>query len=227
MIPDLVSCVIPTYNGERFIGQAIESILSQAYKHYEIICVDDGSTDATASVVQAFGDRVQYVYQDNAGPATARNSGTRIARGEFLAFLDSDDIWELNKLEVQVAYLRSNPIHGFCVTHVQNFWEAEVAEEHAKFQDHVRAKPVAGYVTQALLVRNDVFKKVGPFNTQLKHTDAAEWFMRAKASGVTGHLLDEVLVMRRFHKDNRSRKFAGRSRDEFLQMAMMAIKHKG
>jgi len=226
MTPNLISCIIPTYNGERFVGQAIESILGQTYTPFEIICVDDGSTDGTEAVVRGFGNRVQYVHQKNAGPATARNTGARSARGEFLAFLDSDDTWVPEKLMVQVAHLRNNPDHGFCVAHVQNFWEPELAEEQARFRDHPRSKPIAGYVTQALLVRAGAFETVGPFNTELKHTDATEWFVRAKSRGVVGHLLDEVLVMRRLHKDNRSRQFAGRSRDEFLDIAMAALKKK-
>ena len=226
MTPNLVSCIIPTYNGERFVAQAIDSILAQTYIPLEIICVDDGSTDGTEAAVRRFGDRVQYVRQSNAGPATARNTGARAARGEFLAFLDSDDTWLPDKLKLQVTHLRNNPDQGFCVAHVQNFWEPELAEEQRKFQDHPRSKPVAGYVTQALLVRASAFETIGPFNTELKHTDATEWFLRAKSCGVVGHLLGDVLVMRRLHKDNRSRQFAGRSRDEFLDMAMAALKKK-
>jgi len=226
MTANLVSCIIPTFNGERFVGEAIESILGQTYTPFEIICVDDGSTDGTQAIVRGFGDRVQYVHQENAGPATARNRGARSARGEFLAFLDSDDTWVPDKLRIQVAHLRNNPDHGFCVAHVQNFWEAELAEEQAKFQDHARSRPTPGYVTQALLVRTGAFEKIGPFNTELKHTDAAEWFTRAKSCGVVGSLLDDVLVMRRLHKDNRSRQFAGRSRNEFLDMAIAALKKK-
>jgi len=226
MTANLVSCIIPTFNGERFVGEAIESILGQTYTPFEIICVDDGSTDGTQAIVRGFGDRVQYVHQENAGPATARNRGARSARGEFLAFLDSDDTWVPDKLRIQVAHLRNNPDHGFCVVHVQNFWEAELAEEQAKFKDHARSNPIPGYVTQALLVRTGAFEKIGPFNTELKHTDAAEWFTRAKSCGVVGSLLDDVLVMRRLHKDNRSRQFAGRSRNEFLDMAIAALKKK-
>jgi glycosyltransferase involved in cell wall biosynthesis len=227
MIENLVSCIVPTYNCERFVVEAIESILGQTYAPLEVICVDDGSTDGTrALLLKRFGDRIRYVHQQNAGPATARNTGARCARGEFLAFLDSDDTWVPDKLKIQVGRLREKPEHGFCVSHVQNFWEPELAEEQIKFQDHARSKAVPGYVTQALLVRATAFQKIGLFNTELKHTDAADWFMRAKACGVVGDLLADVLVLRRLHKDNRSRKHAGRSSSEFLEMAMAAVKRK-
>src|SRR5260370_524436 len=226
MIANLVSCIIPTFNGERFVGEAIESILGQKYTTIEIIWVDDGSKDGTQAIVRGFGDRVQYVHQENAGPATARNRGTRSAQGEFLAFLDSDDTWVQDKLRIQVAHLRNNSEHGFCVAHVQNFWEAELAEEQAQFRDHARSKPIPGYVTQALLVPTDAFNKVALFDSKLKHTSGTEWFMRAKSCRVVGHLLDDVLVMRRLHKDNRSRQFAGRSRDEYLDLVMGALKKK-
>ena len=226
MISELVSCIIPTYNGERFVGQAIDSIVRQTYAPIEIICVDDGSTDRTQAIVREIGDRVQYIRQENAGPATARNTGARSAQGEFIAFLDSDDIWMPDKLKIQVAHLRNNPDHGFCVGHVQNFWEPELAEEQLQFQDHPRSKPIAGYVTQALLVRTGTLEKIGPFNTEMKHTDATDWFLRAKNCGVVGALLGDVLVMRRLHKNNRSRQFSDRSRNEFLEIAMAALKKK-
>src|SRR5688572_25731444 len=114
--PGLVSVVIPTWNRAYSIGQAIESVLGQTYRQVEIIIVDDGSTDNTSYVVAAYGDRVVYIQQPNAGCPAARNTGLGVARGEFIALLDSDDMWYPWKLELQIAFLRQYPHVGMVWT---------------------------------------------------------------------------------------------------------------
>jgi len=110
--PGKVSVIIPTFNRAAIVSRAIESALSQTYRDIEVVVVDDGSSDDTRSVVEGFGDRVRYFYQENAGVTAARNSAIRHARGEFLAFLDSDDAWAPWKLESQVAALTRFPEAG-------------------------------------------------------------------------------------------------------------------
>jgi GT2 family glycosyltransferase len=112
----LVTVVIPTYNRAHLVGTAIDSVLRQSYSPVEIIVVDDGSTDRTREVVAAYGARVRYLYQPNSGVATARNTGLREARGEFLALLDSDDEWFEWKLEAQVRVLERYPEVGMVWT---------------------------------------------------------------------------------------------------------------
>ncbi len=107
--PGLVSVLIPTYNRGYIIAPTIESVLSQTYQPIEIIVVDDGSIDDTKDVVSRYGDSVRYIYQDNAGLAVARNTGLAAARGEFIAFLDSDDVWFPWKIKAQVELMRSFP----------------------------------------------------------------------------------------------------------------------
>jgi glycosyltransferase involved in cell wall biosynthesis len=114
--PGLVSVILPTYNRAYSVGQAIQSVLDQTYRPIEIIVVDDGSTDKTSEVVARFGSDVRYVAQENAGVAAARNHGFAIARGEFVALIDSDDTWYPHKLEMQVAFLRKFPEAGMVWT---------------------------------------------------------------------------------------------------------------
>ncbi|MBI3864414.1 MAG: glycosyltransferase family 2 protein [Planctomycetia bacterium] len=114
--PGLVSVVIPTYDRAYIIGRAIESVLQQTYRSVEVIVIDDGSTDDTRRVVEAFGPPVRYFYQTNAGVSAARNHGLRKARGEFVALLDSDDLWLPWKLEAQVQLMRSFPDVGMIWT---------------------------------------------------------------------------------------------------------------
>ena len=103
--PGLVSVLIPSYNRGYLIGKTIESVLAQTYRPIEIIVVDDGSTDDTRAVIAKFGPAIRYIYQENAGLAVARNTGLVVARGEFIAFQDSDDMWLPWKLQVQVALM--------------------------------------------------------------------------------------------------------------------------
>lgn len=107
--PGLVSVIIPTYNRAYIIGPTIDSVLAQTYRNFEIIVVDDGSKDDTRAVLEKYGDQVRYLYQPNAGLAAARNTGLAAARGEFIAFQDSDDLWLPWKLEVQVSVMRHIP----------------------------------------------------------------------------------------------------------------------
>ncbi|NDJ62769.1 MAG: glycosyltransferase, partial [Chloroflexi bacterium] len=104
-----VSVIIPTYNRAQLAREAVESVLAQTYQDFEIIVVDDGSTDDTAEVLAAYSDRIRYIRQDNSGVSAARNHGMRLARGSYIAFLDSDDLFLPNKLAVQVSYFEDHP----------------------------------------------------------------------------------------------------------------------
>lgn len=104
-----VSVVIPTYNRASYVTMAIKSALAQSYHDYEIIVVDDGSTDGTRDVLEPYRDRIRYMYQDNEGVSAARNTGIQESRGEWIAFLDSDDEWLPNKLEIQMGHIKSYP----------------------------------------------------------------------------------------------------------------------
>src|ERR1043166_1854397 len=114
----LVSVVLPTYNRAHTLARAVRSVLAQSHRHLEIVVVDDGSTDATVALVQKLAledPRVRLVQQANRGPAAARNTGVRQARGEFVAFQDSDDEWLVEKLERQLAALERSPGSAMCV----------------------------------------------------------------------------------------------------------------
>ncbi len=104
-----ISVVVPAYNAERSIGETIESILNQTIPPTEVIVIDDGSLDGTAGVVRSFGARLKYERQENAGASAARNHGIALAKGEYIAFLDADDLWLPQKLEKQIALLERNP----------------------------------------------------------------------------------------------------------------------
>jgi glycosyltransferase involved in cell wall biosynthesis len=221
MNPTIISCIVPVYNGETYLGEAIESILRQSYRPIEIIIADDGSTDGTATVAGRYGKQIRYLRQANAGPAAARNLGLSAAAGEFVGFLDADDLWHPEKLARQMACLQD--ALDYCVSHVQNFWIPELIEEENRFRDHRMSKALPGYVTGTLLARRDCFNAVGHFNTAIQHADDTEWFLRANERGTAMKLLPDVLLYRRLHYTNLSRVKASNSRDQYLRVLKTAL----
>lgn len=115
-----ISVIIPTYNRSCIIREAIDSVLNQNYKNYEIIVVDDGSTDDTYSILEKYNGRIRYVFQNNGGVGKARNTGIRLAKGNFIAFLDSDDLWDPEKLSFQLNFFRGNP--GAYISYTKETW---------------------------------------------------------------------------------------------------------
>ena len=219
----LISCIVPVFNGERYLAEAVKSILRQSYRSVKIIVIDDGSTDGTPTVINQFEQQVRYLRQPNAGPAAARNLGLTIAEGEFVAFLDADDLWHPEKLQRQMARFEASPELDYCITHVQNFWIPELIEEEARFRDHRISRPLPGYSTGTLLARRALFSTVGQFNPAIKHADDTEWFLRAAEIGASMEILSDVLLYRRLHQNNLSRLKASNSRDQYLQILKTAL----
>ncbi len=220
----LISCIVPVFNGERYLKEALDKIFEQTYRPLEVIIVDDGSTDGTKAVSESFGDRVRYLWQNNAGPWVARNSGISTAKGEVLAFLDADDLWHEEKLSRQMARLQARPELGVSVCMIQNFWESELLKEELTFKDNRRSKPIPGYVCPGMLVRRQQFEHIGLFNENLQHAAATEWFLRAKRKGTIVELISDTLVFRRLHQRNRSRIHASNSQHEYLAILQTHIK---
>ena len=214
----LVSCIVPVFNGERYLGKTLDSILAQTYRPIEILIVDDGSTDKSPEVASSYREVARYLRQANAGQATARNLGVNVSRGKFVAFLDADDLWHPEKLTRLLARFAVKLELDYCLTHVQNFWEAELAQEAEMYQGHPRGQPLPGYVTGTLVAKRSLLERIGLFDTSLGHTDKTEWFLRADAAGAVKELLPDVLMYRRMHAGNRSRALAAKSRDEYLRL---------
>ncbi len=130
----MISVVIPTYNGAKYIVSAINSVLQQSYQDFEIIIIDDGSTDNTRETVEQMTDeRVRYFYQANQGPSAARNRGVELSRGEFIAFLDSDDLWRPDKLEIQLNAFKQHPHVDLIFSNIEMCYEKSGAKFIKKF----------------------------------------------------------------------------------------------
>ncbi|MFO8008368.1 MAG: glycosyltransferase family A protein [Candidatus Brocadiia bacterium] len=148
----LVSVVMPAYNAEGFVADAIESVLAQDYRPLEVLVVDDGSTDATGDVVQAYGAPVRCLRRENGGPAAARNTALREAGGDFIAFLDADDLWHPGKLEVQAALLQARPDVGLCSARMSSFRSPEQVE----WASLPAEPPVCPIPLRMLVMRNPI-----------------------------------------------------------------------
>jgi glycosyltransferase involved in cell wall biosynthesis len=169
-----VSVVIPAYNSADRVKEAIESVLAQSYSNFEIIVVDDGSTDNTERTLRYFGEQIRYFKQQNQGVSSARNAGIRNSRGEYVAFLDSDDIWASDKLAGQVPVLDGDPEVGL----VYCDWSVMSGETVLRASYHKNLRPASGYVfneliqrgfvlTSGVVVRRSCLEDVGCFDTTL------------------------------------------------------------
>ena len=213
----LVSVIIPVYNGARFLRAALESVFAQTYRPLEVIVVDDGSADDSGVIAQNFPE-VRYVRQQNEGVAAARNNGIEIARGEFLAFLDQDDLWTPEKLKVQVDYLLNHPELGYTLTHQQFFLEPGTTLP-PWFRKELLTTVHPGWVLGTLVVRRTVFEQVGGFATGYSAANDSDWFFRAKAAEIPMIVVPELLLRKRIHEANDS----GRAK-EILSELLKVVK---
>jgi glycosyltransferase involved in cell wall biosynthesis len=182
-----VTVVIPTYNRERDIKRAVESVLSQTYRELKVIIVDDGSTDNTEQIVRSIHDtRIKYIKcETNSGPSAARNLGIQCAKGEYIAFLDSDDEWLPSKLEKQVALLRSlSDSFGICHTgavFLKNGFNKTVFKPSPQSSGNIYKQFVLSkisFVTPSLLFRRSCIERVGLFDVNLWQAEDADLLLR-------------------------------------------------
>jgi glycosyltransferase involved in cell wall biosynthesis len=196
-----VSVIIPVHNGEAHIAEAIASVQAQTLTPFEIIVVDDGSTDQTFSVLSRLGDAIRLVRQANQGPAAARNTGLALSQGELIAFLDADDLWMPDKLETQVQPLVVQPEVGYSVSRVKFELEPGMPMPEGFRKEWLDTEPV-GYLLSALVARRSTFDRVGLFDPALRLSEDVDWFARAKDLQVPVHIAPVVLLHKRFHQAN-------------------------
>lgn len=197
----LISVVIPVYNGERYLAQAIESILAQSEPSIQIIVIDDGSTDRTKEVLTRFKEKVQYHFQERSGQAAARNRGVSVAEGPFLAFLDADDLWVEGKLALQLAAFQANPHLDAVLSYVQQFICPQIDSAMAS-RIECPSKKMAGYLPGTMLIKREAFLRSGGFDTSYRTGEFIDWYVKAKEQGLKDLMLPEVLLRRRLHGNN-------------------------
>jgi glycosyltransferase involved in cell wall biosynthesis len=206
----LVSVVVPAFNSERYLGEALASVLAQTYAPVETIVVDDGSSDGTAEVARAHPG-ISLIEQENRGPSAARNRGFAASRGELIAFHDSDDVMTPDKLAVQVGHMLENPGVG-CVLAEQEliveegaelpFWceGSEVETVMPPRPPELEDEPMVHPMT--MVVRRETFELVGDFDESMQPAEDFDWMLRASEEEVEIARLSEVLLRRRVHPDS-------------------------
>ncbi len=187
-----VSVVIPVYNGERYLREALDSVLAQTFRDYEVICVDDGSTDGSVAIIKGYGERVRLIQQPNAGQGAARNAGVQRGVSTYVAFLDQDDCWYPHKLQQQVAALEADP--GAVLAHCNSDrmdYEGRLQQAGATLTENETAlESPLGRLTgeglilpSAMMVRRDTFERVGGFDPMLRGFEDFDLSARLKRQG--------------------------------------------
>lgn len=203
-----VSVIIPVYQGARFLGEAIKSVLNQTYTNYEIIVINDGSTDNSSDVLQPYLNKIRYVYQENQGVAAARNLGIQIAKGEFIAFLDQDDFWLADKLALQVACFQAQPTLGIVNSGWQRVNElgkaiVNVEPWHNASELNLRAwlewKPV---LPSAMMFSRQWLERVGGFDTRFTQSSDVDMVLRLALMGCEAKWVSQVTACYRQHQCN-------------------------
>jgi glycosyltransferase involved in cell wall biosynthesis len=218
-----VSVIIPTHNRARFLGEALDSVLGQTFflgegaSAFELLVVDDGSTDGTEEVSRSRGRAVRYVRQDHLGVSPARNRGLALAGGRFIAFLDSDDLWDPRKIEIQVEYMRNQP--GAMVSLTEEIWirrgvRVNPRKIHRKHSGWVfeRFLPLCLLSLSSALFRREIFDEIGLFDEELPACEDYDLGLRL-AARYPVHLHPEPLTIKRGgHPDQLSRRYWGMDR---------------
>jgi len=213
-----VSVVIPTYNRLLMLREAVDSVLKQDFEDFELIVVDDGSTDGTAEEIKRYGGRVILLqHSENRGVSAARNKGILHAKGKYVAFLDSDDVWVKGKLKIQVTFLDENPHYSFCYT--DEIWirrgkRVNPKLKHAKYSGWIFEKclPLCTISPSSAMMRKKLFSKVGLFDEALPVCEDYDFWLRVSARFPIFFINRKLIVKRGGHPDQLSQRSWGNDR---------------
>jgi glycosyltransferase involved in cell wall biosynthesis len=219
-----ISVIIPVYNCDRYLAEAIQSVLDQSYPVHEIIVVNDGSTDESVAIAQQFS-QITLLSQTNKGAGASRNLGIQSAKGELIAFLDADDRWLPTKLEQQIQVFITNPKIDIVFSYVQQFISPEL-DLSIQARLHCPADPIAGVFPTTALVKKSIFQQVGEFSEVLKVAEFIDWFQRSQVLGLQSHTLSAVLANRRLHTTNSGIRIRPQAHQEYLEVVRAALNRR-
>ena len=214
--PPTVSVIIPTFNRAHTLPRAIKSVLAQSYQNFELIVIDDGSTDETASVFQDY-PYVQYFYQKNKGVSAARNHGLKIAQGKYICFLDSDDAWHKNKLEKQLNIFENDPELQACYTDetwIRNGKHFNQHKKHKKYSGWIFEKtiPLCIISPTSIMLNKSVFSSIGDFDESLPACEDYDLWLRLSLHYPIHFIPEQLITKYGGHQDQLSRLYWGMDR---------------
>ncbi len=206
----LVSVIIPTYNRANFLVEALESVFSQTYQEFEVIVVDDGSTDDTPKLIKRFL-QVKYVRQQHKGVASARNLGIKYAKGDLIAFLDSDDLWLPKKLEYQIAFFKKHP--ETVAVQTEEIWirrgkRVNPKKKHKKESGWIfhRCVELCIVSPSGIMLRKKVFKEIGLFDENFPVCEDYEFWLRLSVRYPIYLISEPLIIKRGGHPDQLSKR---------------------
>jgi glycosyltransferase involved in cell wall biosynthesis len=224
MTQPLVSIIMPVYNCEKYVAEAIESILTQTYKNIELICINDASTDKSRDVLKSFGDRITLIDLDtNKGIAKGRNVGIPFSAGEFIAFADADDIWNPQKLFLQMEQFSKDPYLDISFCMIQNFLSPDASKELGASRQFPTG-PIPGQISGTFVAKRSSFDRVGLLDEVYRVGEFIDWMARAHELGLKQSMVPEVLYLRRAHETNTTLSKA--TRVDYLKIAKAALERK-
>lgn len=204
-----VSVIIPAYNRAYCLSRAIDSVLSQSYRDFELIVVDDGSEDSTSRLLDSYGDTVRYIKISHSGVSRARNTGIEISCGEWLAFLDSDDYWLPQKLEKQIQYLLSN--HQYLICHTDEIWikngiRINQGKKHMKYEGWFFSPSLHLCLISpsSVMIHRRILEDVGCFDETLPFAEDYELWLRITSKYPVGYIKEKLVVKTGGHSDQLS-----------------------
>lgn len=221
-----VSIIVPTFNRSMLLKRALDSIYKQSYSDYEIIVVDDGSTDETAQMISELYPDVNYIYQSNSGVSASRNKGLDNAKGEWLAFLDSDDEWLPEKLEKQIDELKSKSDYKVCHTEevwVRNGVRVNQMKKHKKSGGWIfrQCLPICAMSPSSIVINRSVFDDIGEFDITLPACEDYDLWLRITVKYPVLFIEQPQIIKYGGHEDQLSKKYWGM--DKFRIKALQKI----
>lgn len=219
---DTISVIIPAYNAEAFLSEAIDSVLSQKCNEtLEVIVINDGSTDNTESVAKRY-DSVKYLRQEQSGPGAARNAGLAVCSGQYIAFLDADDIWTEEKLSKQMTAIRTSPGMHAVFGHVTEFLDANAVQSTQRTPQVDQP----AYLPGTALIEATFFREVGMFDTSLEVGEFIDWYSRAMEKGLKHVMLEDVLLKRRLHNSNLGLAKAEQTAEDYARLLVAHLNRR-
>jgi glycosyltransferase involved in cell wall biosynthesis len=220
MVRDAVSFVIPVRDGAKYLAECIQSVLRQTVQPYEVIVVDDGSEDHSADIADSFGAAVRCLRRDPAGQSAARNFGVEASHGEFVAFLDADDLAVPQRLQRQLSRFAARAELEFCDAYSRNFWSPEIAAADRRASPreaftHGETPKPRNIITWTF--RRKLFDRIGGFDEGQRFGEDTSWLDRVDDAEVASETIPEILALRRLHHANLTRRHYDQHLNEIVR----------